>query len=246
VTPRQLAGHLDLLARRRFQPLTLAAAARRLHAGRPLPRRPVVLTFDDGCRCFADHALPVLARRGVVATLFAVSGLVGADNRWDADAGERCERLLDADGLRRAAAAGMEIGCHGATHADLSRLDDDAALAAETGGARRDLEVLLGQPVETFCYPYGRTSPAARRAVRGAGFLAAVAIHDHAGARRGDAWAVPRQPVRPGEGGFELWLKARGLYAAWSRLPRLGLLAALRRGDRHDSDEAHDTGEATS
>jgi peptidoglycan/xylan/chitin deacetylase (PgdA/CDA1 family) len=229
VTPRQLRSHLDLLARRRFQPLTLAEAARRLHTGEPLPPRPVVLTFDDACTCFVAHALPVLSRHGVTATVFAVSGEVGGRNRWDADSGERSERLLDADGLRRAATAGMEVGCHGASHADLSRLDDHAALAAETGGARRDLEALLGRPVETFCYPYGRASAAAREAVRHAGFLAAVAIHGHPGARRGDPWGVPRQPVRPGESGFEIWLKARGLYAAWSKLPRLGLLAALRR-----------------
>jgi peptidoglycan/xylan/chitin deacetylase (PgdA/CDA1 family) len=245
VTPRQLAAHLDLLARRRFHVLTLAEAAHRVHAGQPLPPRPVVLTFDDACRCFVDHALPLLAGRGVAATLFAVSGEVGGGNRWDAAAGERRETLLDATGLRRAAAAGMEIGCHGATHADLSRLDDDAVLAAETGGARRDLEVLLGRPVETFCYPYGRSSEAARRAVRQAGFLAAVAIHDHPGAHRGDAWGVPRQPVRPGESGFELWLKARGLYAAWARLPRLGLLAALRRRGGRGTGETTNAEETT-
>lgn len=229
VTPEALAAHLALLARRRFTPLTLAAAARRALAGEALPARPVVLTFDDGCRCFTEHALPVLARHGVPATLFAVAGELGGTNRWDARGGERLERLLDAAELRRVAAAGVEIGCHGATHADLALPLPADELEAETAGARALLEAALGQPVETFCYPYGRASAAARRAVRGAGFTAAVAIADHPGATAGDPWTVPRQAVRPGDGGFELWLKARGLYPAWSRLPRLGLLAALRR-----------------
>lgn len=234
VTPAELAAQLDLLARRRFVPLTLAEAVERTLSG-TLPPRPLVLTFDDGCRCFLDHALPELARRGVPATLFAVAGELGGSNRWDARGGERLETLLDADGLRRVAEGGVEVGCHGARHADLSLPLSGDELSAETQGARSALEAAVGRPVETFCYPYGRLSPAARRAVREAGFQAAVAIADHPGATAGDPWAVPRQPVRPGESAFELWLKARGFYPAWSRLPRLGLLAALRRRRRQEA-----------
>jgi peptidoglycan/xylan/chitin deacetylase (PgdA/CDA1 family) len=229
VTPDELAAHLDLLRRRGFTTLTLAAAAAAFHAAEPLPARAVVLTFDDACRCFAEHAAPRLAARGMAATLYAVSGELGGHNRWDAESGERREALLDAAALRELAAAGIEIGCHGATHADLSRLDGGPALERETRGARETLEAALGQAVATFCYPYGRASEAARDAVRAAGFTAAAAIHDHPGARPGDPWAVPRMIVRPREGSFELWLKARGHYPAWSRLPRLGVLAALRR-----------------
>ena len=138
-------------------------------------------------------------------------------------------RELDADGLRVLAASGIEVGSHSATHRDLSSTDDEALLDAELSGSRAALEIALGRPVETFCYPYGRASAAARRAARRAGYLAAVAIHDHAGAVSGDPWGVPRMIVRPGEGSFELWLKARGLYPAWSRLPRLGILSSLRR-----------------
>lgn len=249
VTPEELARHLDLLVRRGFSTLTLAEAARRFHAGEAIPRRTVVLTFDDGCRCFADHALPALRTRGMAATLFAVSGELGGHNRWDDAAGERHEELLGAGPLRRVAAHGVEIGSHGATHADLSALDPDrpadaAALERETAGSKAALEEDLGFPVTTFCYPYGRTSPAAAAAARQAGYRAAVAIHDHPGAVPGDPWALPRMIVRPGEGSLELWLKARGLYPAWSRLPRLGLLSALRRRGG-DTDRARPGGETT-
>jgi len=36
--------------------------------------------------------------------------------------------------------------------------------------------------------------------------------------------------VNPGESRFERRLKASGAYPLWSRLPRLGLLKALRHG----------------
>jgi peptidoglycan/xylan/chitin deacetylase (PgdA/CDA1 family) len=224
----EFAALLDLLAAGGHRTLTLAEAAKRAAAGERLPRRSVVLTFDDGCRCFLDGALPELSARGMTGTLFAVTGELGGTNRWDTADGEREERLLDAEGLRAVAAAGIEIGSHGAHHRDLTALSA-AELDAEISGSRAGLAVALGRPVETFCYPYGRFDDGARAAVRAAGYLAAVAIHRGDSAHAGELFALPREIVHPGDSRFEFQLKARGLYPLWSRLPRLGLLSALRR-----------------
>jgi peptidoglycan/xylan/chitin deacetylase (PgdA/CDA1 family) len=229
---RELGAVLDALAGRGCRTLTLAEAAAICRAGRRLPRRAVVLTFDDGCRCFSDQALPELAARGMTATVFAVSGELGGSNRWDRPAGggrgERREELLDAAALRDLAAAGIEIGSHGRRHCDLTACDA-AALAEEVAGSREELAAALGAPVATFCYPYGRLDPRARAAVAAAGYAAAAGIHGVSAARRGDLLALPRLPVNPGDSRFELLLKASGAYPWWSRLPRLGLLRALRR-----------------
>jgi peptidoglycan/xylan/chitin deacetylase (PgdA/CDA1 family) len=220
---------LDDLAVRRWRTVTLAEAAEGARSGRRLPRRMVVLTFDDGCRCFRDHALPELAARGMTATLFAVSGALGGTNDWDTADGERREDLLDAADLRELAAAGIEIGSHGRHHRDLSACSEEE-LHEEIEGSKADLETILEAPVRTFCYPYGRLTPRAATVARAAGYLAAVSIHRHPGTRPGDPWALPRMIVHPGESRFERRLKAGGLYPLWSRLPRLGLLKALRKG----------------
>lgn len=234
------AALLDDLAARRYRTVTLAEAAERARSGRRLPRRAVVLTFDDGCRCFREQALPELTARGMTATLFAVSGALGGTNRWDAADGERREELLDAAGLREMAAAGIEIGSHGRHHRDLSVCGEDE-LREEIAGSKADLEAVLGTAVQTFCYPYGRLSARAAAAARAAGYVAAVSIHRHSGARPGDPWALPRMIVHPGESRFERRLKASGLYPLWSRLPRLGLLGALRsgRGQGHQGLQGH-------
>lgn len=224
----EFASILDTLALAGATPLTLAGAVEAFTRGR-LPKRSVVLTFDDGCRCFLDHALPALAARGMTATLFAVAGELGGTNRWDTPAGEREERLLDAQGLRQVAAAGFEVGSHGLHHRDLTATPDGAELAGEAAGSRAALEAALGRPVATFCYPYGRVDARAREAVAAAGYQAAVSIRGQAGARAGDLFSLPREIVNPGDSAFELQLKARGLYPLWSRLPRLGILKALRR-----------------
>jgi peptidoglycan/xylan/chitin deacetylase (PgdA/CDA1 family) len=215
---RDFAGILDALARRGARTVTLAQAV----AGR-LPRRAVVLTFDDGCRCFRDHVLPELQAHGMTATLFAVAGELGGTNRWDHAAGERHEDLLDADWLRELAAQGIEIGCHGYHHRDLTACSD-AELEEEVRGARHDLAAALALPIQTFCYPYGRLDLRTEQAVEAAGFSAAVGISGRPRA----LFALPRQIVNPGDSRFEILLKASGAYPLWRRLPRLGVLRALR------------------
>ena len=223
----EYAALLDLLAARRYKTWTLADLAKAARDSRPLPRRSVVLTFDDGCRCFRDHAFPELARRGMTATLFAVSGELGGTNSWDRAAGERREDLLDAGDLRKLADAGIEIGSHGRHHRNLPACSD-SELRDELAGSRADLESHLRTPVRTFCYPFGHLDARAREAVRAAGYIAAVGIHGHPGARPRDLLALPRMIVNPGDSRFELGLKASGAYRLWSRLPRLGVLRALR------------------
>jgi peptidoglycan/xylan/chitin deacetylase (PgdA/CDA1 family) len=220
---QDFAGFLDDLKAHGYRTLTLAAAAQ----GTP-PRRSVVLTFDDGCRCFQDHALPELQARGMTATLFVVSRELGGTNRWDHEAGERTEELLGSGDLHRLATAGIEIGSHGRHHRDLTACTEEE-LRDELQGSRADLEAMLDVPVRTFCYPYGHVDDRVRAAARAAGYLAAVSIHAQPGARPDDLWALPRMIINPGESRFERRLKAGGLYPLWSRLPRFGVLAALRR-----------------
>ncbi len=222
LTRADFAGFLDDLAARGLRTLTCAEAFQ----PNP-PRRSVVLTFDDGCRCFRDHAFPELQARGMTATLYVVSGALGGTNHWDRAAGERTEELLGADDLRTLATAGIEIASHSRHHRDLPACSD-AELAEEIAGSRADLEALLGAPPQTFCYPYGHVDERTHAAARAAGYGAAVSIHAQPGARPGDPWAWPRLILNPGESRFERRLKLSGLYPLWSRLPRLGILRRLR------------------
>ena len=67
--------------------VSLDDAVAGLRGERPLPPRPLVLTFDDAYVDFLEHAAPVLLEHGYPATVYAVSGLVGARSSWDAGVG---------------------------------------------------------------------------------------------------------------------------------------------------------------
>ncbi|WP_432027079.1 polysaccharide deacetylase family protein [Streptomyces sp. 1222.5] len=201
VTPERLDRQLHWLRRRGLRGVSVAEllAARARDGGRDL----VGLTFDDGYADFLDNALPLLERWGCTATLFVLPGRLGGDNAWD-PLGPR-KPLLTADGIRRVADAGVEIGSHGLTHVDLTRADD-ALLTAETTGSRALLEELTGRPVTGFCYPYGTVDRRAVDAVRDAGYDYACAIDP---GRLNGPHVLPRVHVGQNDTAVRLFLKRR-------------------------------------
>ena len=145
--------------------------------------RVVGVTFDDGYRNNVQYALPVLRQHGFSATCYAVSGMLGASNSWDLENGVAQKPLMTIQDCRDWLQAGMEIGSHTRSHADLTRIDDDAA-RDEIGGSRMELEGRLGCEVRHFCYPYGRFDPKHSQMAQQAGYRTATTMRrgrTHAG-----------------------------------------------------------------
>ena len=161
----------------------------------------VGLTFDDGYTDFVDTALPLLRRHGCTATVFVLPGRLGGDNAWD-ELGPR-KPLLDAEGIRKAAAEGMEVGSHGLMHTDLTTADD-ATVERETKQSRALLADITGNAPEGFCYPYGTVDPRAVRAVREAGYGYACAIAPGA---LTCMHALPRVHIDAADNSVRLFLK---------------------------------------
>jgi peptidoglycan/xylan/chitin deacetylase (PgdA/CDA1 family) len=191
VHPGRLDRHLRLLRRLGLRGVPLAELVAAHDRGTAAGL--VGLTFDDGYRDFLEHAVPVLARHGMHATLYVVAGRLGGCNGWDD--GPRLD-LLDADGVRAVAAAGHEIGSHTLTHVRLSGADP-ATSAEEIAGSRQVLQEVLDAEVAGFCYPWGDFDAAAAEAVRAAGYDHACVTGDFS---PGDRFTLPRSYVAPGDG----------------------------------------------
>lgn len=83
VTPRHFAEHIEVL-RRHFRPLALQQLVQALGEGY-VPRRSVVITFDDGYADNFHYAKPLLERHSIPATVFVVTGVIGQRREfwWD-------------------------------------------------------------------------------------------------------------------------------------------------------------------
>jgi peptidoglycan/xylan/chitin deacetylase (PgdA/CDA1 family) len=164
----------------------------------------VGLTFDDGYTDFVTQVVPVLARFDFTATVFVLPGRLGGHNGWD-EPGPR-KPLMTVAEIRRAAAAGMEIGSHGLVHQSLPACGE-RVLADEVSGSRSILAELTGQEITGFCYPYGHAGQRELDAVRAAGYDYACAVRPGELAGR---YALPRTFVGDRD-------HAARLYAKWAR-----------------------------
>ena len=83
VTPRSLEEHLQVV-KTLGQTVSLAKLTNALQRGK-LPRRAIVVTFDDGYADNLHHARPLLERHGVPATVFVATGAVESQREfwWD-------------------------------------------------------------------------------------------------------------------------------------------------------------------
>jgi peptidoglycan/xylan/chitin deacetylase (PgdA/CDA1 family) len=163
--------------------------------------RLVGLSFDDGYADFVHYAMPILARYGFGATVFVLAGRLGGENGWDRPGPSKA--LMTADQVRRAAAAGIEIGSHSLTHARLPELAGDA-LHGEVSDSRAVLSRLTGQDVHGFCYPYGAAGAREVDAVRDAGYGYACAVRPSTLDGR---YAMPRTYVGDRDNSLRLFAK---------------------------------------
>jgi peptidoglycan/xylan/chitin deacetylase (PgdA/CDA1 family) len=198
VAPRSLDAHLRLLRRLGLRGVSLGELVASQDRG--TADGLVGLTFDDGYADFLAHAMPVLARHGMGATLYVVAGRLGGHNAWDD--GPRLD-LVGADDVRAVAAAGLEIGSHTLSHVPLAGATPDV-LRHEVEGSRKALEDLLQAEVRGFCYPWGIFDEAAADAVREAGYDHACVTGDYL---PGDRWTLPRAYVAPGDTALHLMAK---------------------------------------
>jgi peptidoglycan/xylan/chitin deacetylase (PgdA/CDA1 family) len=177
VTPGALETHVRDLLRRGYRGVTFADAVR---ADRR--ERVFALTFDDAYRSVREHALPLLDRLGVPATVFAVSGfaetaapVTTALGDWAGGPHEHELQSMGWDELRALAGQGWEIGSHTRSHPMLTRLGD-GELADELTQSRAVCEAGVGQPVRSLAYPYGDFDARVSAAAAAAGYEQAATL----------------------------------------------------------------------
>ncbi len=193
VRPRTLRRQLAILRTLGYRLVGMTEALPVLRGERH--ERIAVITFDDAYADVYEQALPALLDAGARATTYVVSGHVGGFNAWDAEKVGVRKPLMDATQLRAWRRAGMEVGAHSRTHPRLPTLGADA-LQAEVRGGKADLEQLLGEAIDQFCYPYGDVDDRVVAAVADAGFVAATTTR-RGRARPGDPpLLLPRISVK--------------------------------------------------
>lgn len=132
-----------------FQALRLADFLAFTTGRRQLPRKSVLLTFDDGYKSFVQYARPILKDYGYGATLFVYSDFLGGGS------------ALSWQDLRTLTEQGFDVQAHSKSHGNLRRAEGESEAAyakrieAELAFPHTLFTKHLGRPSTVLAYPFG-------------------------------------------------------------------------------------------
>lgn len=162
VTPEVFDAQLTYFAQHGFSPITLFELTRALEKKGSLPKKPLILTFDDGYEDAYTHAYPLLQKHHFNGSLFIFTQGIGASDylTW-----KQVEEMQQS-GV-------FEIGSHTLSHADLPKISRQHMIQ-EISKSKKIIEAKLGAVVDFFCYPYGHYTKEILDEVSRAGYRGAV------------------------------------------------------------------------
>ncbi|MDD5482409.1 MAG: polysaccharide deacetylase family protein [Kiritimatiellae bacterium] len=141
---------------------------------RPLPRRPIIITFDDGYLCNLTRVEPILNENGFRAIIYLITGRV-AETAAERRQYEGKDCLVWPEALAMQKRRTFVFGGHSHTHANLVV---DANPAWQMAECRRQLILHGIKKPHSFSYPHGEYNEKTIQAAREAGFQTAVVCQD--------------------------------------------------------------------
>ena len=219
-SPENFRAQMQWLAKNGWKTLSTAAFAEALASGQ-MPKKSVLVTFDDGYLDNWVYAHPVLEEFGQRATIFLITGWIGEGARRP-HAGQTgtpdvpthkqamaaaANGTLDDAFLRWSeveamrAAGTVEFHSHTHSHTRWDRkmaeqTERDAALAEDLSVSRETLATRLGQASPHLCWPQGYFDGNYQRVARAAGFTHLYTTEPGVVRRTSDPARIPRLVIK--------------------------------------------------
>lgn len=172
VTEHRFDEHMSYLKSAGFQSITFKDLLDfKSNPDRPFPKRPVIVSFDDGYENNYLKALPILKKNGMRAVFYLLTN-PHSYNYWDADSNAPQLKLMTPD-QRKALAQDMEIGSHGFDHKKLSTMTEAQAIH-EFEESKKLLEAEFETSILSYAYTYGDRSDRDIQLAKRAGYPFAV------------------------------------------------------------------------
>jgi peptidoglycan/xylan/chitin deacetylase (PgdA/CDA1 family) len=175
VSARQLREQLSYLKAHDYRVIPLQDLIPFLRGERPLPKRAVVLTIDDGHRSIYHVAYPILKEFGFPATIFVYSDYLNNGGlTW-----KQLDEMV-ASGL-------ISIQPHSKTHDNLTLRHPHETekgyvqrIKQEVRAPTRRLKKRFGEQVNAFAYPYGDANDQVMKLVQEEGLTLGLTVQSAA------------------------------------------------------------------
>jgi peptidoglycan/xylan/chitin deacetylase (PgdA/CDA1 family) len=185
VPPWKFEKQLAYLRQEGYEDITLNDLALHLTVGKPLPPKPIILTFDDGYADTYTHAFPLLQRFGFSGTFFLISEPIDAQN----------PDFLSWDQVKEMHAGGMKFEPHSYNHPDMRNRGFDFVVF-QVLAPKEAIEARTGETCRFFAYPSGRYDQFVIDVLRSANFWGGVLTHQGDTHAADDLFTLRRIRVR--------------------------------------------------
>lgn len=191
LTPAQLESHFQYFKSNGYQTITVGQLLEYQKKPALLPKKTLVLTFDDGTKSHYTEVLPLLKKYGFKGTFYIFpNSTYGSKKRW-----------LSWEEIGELVKAGMDIGSHGLTHPYLTArngLNEEQYkvwLDKELVQSRKMLEEHLKIQVKTIAYPFGLYDRQVEEAAIKAGYQGMLSINPGPNRIRENSYRLKRRIV---------------------------------------------------
>ncbi len=139
-----------------------------LTTGAPLPKKPVMLTFDDGDLDQYTVAAPELEKHGFKGAFFIMTVAIGRHGK---------QPYMDKTQIKDLSDRGHAIGAHTWDHHNVKKYQGDD-WKIQVDEPKTKLEGIIGKPVKYFAYPFGLWNREALPELQKRGYVAAFTLAD--------------------------------------------------------------------
>ena len=153
VNLQQLEEQLVYLKERDYRCISFAELKHFHETGAKLPKRSIILTFDDAYQNNYELLLPLLEKHSMKASIFLPLGHLGKINAWD----RGNDPLMDIETVKRIShLPSIELGIHSFAHKNYKQLSIDE-IDQDLKQCDDFLRETQLKAVKVIAYPYGGT-----------------------------------------------------------------------------------------
>jgi peptidoglycan/xylan/chitin deacetylase (PgdA/CDA1 family) len=222
VTAENFEKHLQFYKKKGFTTLTfseLALYRKALVSFKYFPKKPLVLTFDDGYRDNLETASPLLRKYGFKAQLFLLADNKINSNVWDASGDEPAHEIMSQDERQKWKTSAYEIGSHGFRHQKITEFSLEEA-QKELTQSKISLEDEFKIPVTSFAFTYGTTRPEGAELAQRAGYDYALNTDTGGMLMEEEPYSIFRVNIFPNETKSSLYKKTAKWYRRYYKFKR--------------------------
>ncbi|MEW9094137.1 MAG: polysaccharide deacetylase family protein [Clostridiaceae bacterium] len=155
---------------------------------KPIPKKSLVITFDDGYLDNYKYAYPILKEFNLKATIFVIASNIDKDNR-----------SMNSQQLKELQANGIDIQSHTLNHEELNKLSYEKQLQT-LKESKEIIEKNLDKKINYIAYPYGRYNEDTIRAAKDAGYTMGFATGGRISRKNNGIYTLRRIGVVAGDG----------------------------------------------